>query len=669
MPEPPGKPDDEDESRPQPEDQDEPRKPEGGAAETTHQPAPTGLQPEKENVNPGSMVTAYGGDDVTGAKVENHRVGSVTNNFFGGHSGPGAHREHGANIRPLLANYVAPATHAPLMAALRRRRLVVLQGRPGTGRMLCALAVLDELVESVGMISGRFGLQRVDVESLKPRHGYVLDATYAPWSGRLGFVAYQRLEAQLKEQDCHLVVLVGAHSIVDPEINAIPHEPAEPKDVLRKHLACDLATTTAYATDELTDADLPARPGLLAGIARTLLATPVTEAPAVLRLRWLTDAVRSRFIKPEEMTDRDWAGYRAFLISWAVLDRVPAATACKAAASLADAIHATENPGKGIRRGPLDEGLGRWLDFVSEIDGAEHHILDSDPHKQRLGLRQPVLSLAILDVTWREYTVAREPLLRWLNELAEDRDIDVRYRSARAFGRFAAHDFDYIYKEHLSKWAMSPLIAQHRALGWALETALDGNPDLHKKIGDLLRDWSRGTIERKSAAIRVYGTRIGTNDVPRALRAFKRISEHHDALLGDEVAHSIADLFQSGAHTEVIATLTDWARSSVPALRRTAASSLADLAVRATAIDSNVPDLLRLCDESPARTAAVAELWRAVLTSRAGGQRPWTRLRTWRRKYADSPALAALISRLESDRVLGPRVRFNLGFRSQEDMR
>lgn len=627
---------------------------------------PIGLTPEPEDVNPDTVVTAYGGDAVRGAKVENHGNGSVTTNIFSGHPPPGARHEYGANVQPLLAHYVAPTTHAALKSALSERHLVVVRGRPGTGRKLCAFAVLDELADSVGEITGRHGLQCVEVESLKDRHGYVMDATYAPWAGRLDFITYQRLEARLKEHGCRLVVLVGLHTIVDPEVDAVPYEPAEPKDVLHGHLAGDRAA--AYAA-ELTDADLPARPRLLAGIARTLYTSSETEPPAARRLRWLTEAVRSRFIKPEEMTGKDWAGYRSFLIAWAVLDLVPAATVCAEAASLVQAVHATENPEKSMRRGPLDEQLGRWLDFVSEIDGAEDHILASDPHKQRLALRQPVLSLAVLDVTWREYTVARGPLLRWLNELISSRDVDVRYRCARAFGRFAAHDFDYVYKEYLSEWSMSPYVAHHRALAWALEAALDGNPDLRKKIGDLLYDWSRGSIERKSAAIRVYGTQIGVDDVDRALRTFKRITEQHEGTLRDEIPHVVGDLFQSGARAEVIDALTGWARSTVPALRRTAALSVVDLARRATAIGSNLPDLLRFCDGSLARADAVAELWRAVLTSQAGGQQPWERLRAWQRKHASSPALLALISRLETDAVLGPRIRFNLGFRPQEETR
>ncbi|HEX6469314.1 MAG TPA: hypothetical protein VF069_09480 [Streptosporangiaceae bacterium] len=575
------------------------------------------------------------------------------------------HKLTEAKQRELVDRFAGTPSRKRLIDLLGTEYVAVLQGRASTGRRTAALGALAHSSKTVAVIEGTHAPAALRPDDIEPRHGYVYDATEADWAGRLTEPALLGCQDMLARCDARLVVLVSPQADITAVVDRVVfHQPPSVMEVLYQHLRHALPD---HKTDDIVrqvslDLRLPADAARLAkaladGLARGLSVQDICASqPDPLR-----DEVRGLLRQEDRHQD---LARRAFMIAWAVLDGVSAVDICRAAQALAESLFAEEARHKDQQLGllPFGADLDQWLDY------ARH-----EPHDYASGLdrrltSRPGFPHAVLDVVWFDYVVAHRPFLRWLEGLATGHDPVIRMKAARAVGRLAAHDLDYIDRSCFTPWSRDWSPALRQATAWAIEQVVWDRPQALGRMLERAVGWAKSDdLPEQSTAARLFGTLLGARDPARAMRGLRRIA----ATSGTEglapiVTRSVVEIFDWGVRAHVRGTphvaglevqfrvveeLKDWTMSPFPVVRHLAAECLAELA-RLDAPER--PPLLALCDAEP---EPVTELWRRVLTSRTCGQEPWRALVAWSTNGLD---FVSLRQRLEQEPEVRKKLRFYL---------
>jgi hypothetical protein len=551
--------------------------------------------------------------------------------------------------RGLLERFAGTPARARLSELLLTERVVVLQGRIGTGRRTTALAALAMRATTTAVIDGTGTPAMLGPGDIKRGHGYVYDATEADWAKHLTETKLLGSLETLASRDVRLVILAPPDADTAAVRDCVvTHEPPDPWDVLARHLACALPDRDPAGIL----ADLPCEPRSPADAAK------LAEALAHGLCRGMSikeicdsrpDPLRSevRALLQQEDRNKD-LGRRAFMIAWAVLDGLSTVEICKAAQALAELLFAEESRHQNAKLGLLPFGayLDQWLGYARH-DPPEY----ADELDRRLTSR-PGFADAVLDVVWFDYVVAHRPLLNWLEDLIANQDPVVRLKAALAVGRLATHDYDYIERRCFLHWSHTGMVVLHQATAWALEAVLCKHPQRKDQVLARAARWAKSKdLREQSTAARLYGTLLGAREPIKAMHGLRRIASHSAIKLGPTLRFSVVEIFALGARTEVVEQLLDWTDSPFPAVRQLAARCLAELAQLHA---PEGPPLLALYDEAP---GPVIELWRRVLMSPVCGPEPWKALRAWGKNGVD---FTSLRERLEDEPEIRKRLRFHI---------
>ena len=176
----------------------------------------------------------------------------------------------------------------------------------------------------------------------------------------------------------------------------------------------------------------------------------------------------------------------------------------------------------------------------------------------RVQFKDPALASAVLDHVWNELDELRGPVRDWLDALGGDRDLEVRERAAAAVGYLASHGFGYVLDLIIEPWAMRGRTTREAA-ALALG-ALARHERFTDQVLDLLSRWARGPdgVRRETAAI-AYGWSIGRREPAIALRELRALARR-DAVLLPTVAEALYELVRRWRDREVLEALGQWTK-------------------------------------------------------------------------------------------------------------
>ncbi|MFE7566987.1 hypothetical protein ACFU76_08480 [Streptomyces sp. NPDC057539] len=542
-----------------------------------------------------------------------------------------------------LAETFAPnRRYDELCTKLTTRRVLVLRGRPGTGRRTAALRMLIQVGPKAGeVIALDPGTEPADfADHIQPGVAHVVVDPITGQNSPLRDVHLNAVRRRLGDDG--LFVLVVAHGTALEEVTAHEWEPPPAVDITRAHLLHAIRRSAA---------DGPSGDAVVAEQARRLLELEQTvsylgvspsprEAAGFARLLveyaagHCDDEELSRYGRTSaEETASGWFGEghqsagttlrdKAFLISLAVFDGLPYPLVAELGDLLYLRLRTVEEP---------DRAAGYPV-FASSPENrlrlARAHEYDDETHTAWGSLPERVVAFqngslwsTVLRHVWTSHPAVRKPLLAWLETLVTDRRIFVRLRAAVASGVLAAADFGYAFDNFLNQWGSSSETMRRQLAAWALYTAAEHGTDT--PVRRLLSDWSRRHhLERRWTVARSYAL-LGGTTATSALRDIGRMAETGpapDSGLQSALEQALEALLQGPAAITVLERLVQW-YGSRGSLRELAATGfLRGARRRHWAVNAEAtawPRLLWLADHDTDARRHIVVMWRALLGNRS----------------------------------------------------
>ena len=446
---------------------------------------------------------------------------------------------------------------------------MILVGNRATERGTSALAALDQCCEKLSEAIWESAPGALLAANIVPGTGYVWDASDASWADPLigpdAFGCRRALEAA----GARLVLLITVDCALDAVVrhHVVQHQSADVMEILRGFL-CTSVPEQALAESILDKITVtPSSPQRASELASDLQreisrarrdGADVNEAIAYVVRRYQDsyrlDAREVLRQKKGVPADED-LGRRAFMIAWAVLDGFPAAQICRAARDLAERLFKIEQHGRNARLSMLPFGdiLDEWLSHARE--NPPSYAEETDRRlRYRDGFANAVLK------RWFDFVVAHKALLKWLKNLALDRDGLVRLKAAQALGQLAVYDFDFIVGHSFVPWSGENRQGLHDASAWALEEVVRRSPAHTKRIFELAEDWAKpgSGIYRPSAAVRLVGAALGDKDPQRSLRLLRKVALRPSSVLRTQCMWAMVEMFTMGVELPVIEQTCEW---------------------------------------------------------------------------------------------------------------
>lgn len=429
----------------------------------------------------------------------------------------------------------------------------------------------------------------------------------------------------------------------------VPHERANAPEVLHKHLTRLLSNTYAgngepihsYVDRCLADPAIVEHlrnsppPGEVFDLARRLITIRKTDGQPGDAVRLLPSALRelaATVLSRPEGEDDDTALRRfSARVAYAVWNGNSLAVVSELAAKLLNALSKKDDsdPVKsalgGGMVGLIDPSMRGWDD--------EEGLDESERRSRQARLVDPELARAVLDVVWNVYHPLREPVMRWLLDVAGDPREKVRMRAGQVAGQLATYDFGYVYRELLRPLAESRRAVHRQAASWAVErVALDSR--LTARACRQVRDWAWSPNSYlNDTAARAYTTHVGAvADDP--LPNLYLIALRPEQLRSHSVALAVAHLYEPGnveSGLMILNHLKEWVSEDqrrLPGVH--AARAVTYLAQRtALAPDDAWPALLCLARDDDAARKLLIGLWRAALAEPETTHRAWSVVHAW----------------------------------------
>ncbi|GGS07835.1 hypothetical protein GCM10010269_53590 [Streptomyces humidus] len=577
---------------------------------------------------------------------------------------------------------------AEMARSLKEHRVVVLWGRPGSGRRSTAAVLLAEQVP-------RYQIRVLHAEGggdplrglceqpgkLTEDNGYLLDAGDRPVTPEL---LDRLVQSATDRRVCLVVFGTRAATGTDPmrgQVFEHIHPPL--RDVLRRHLVallsdhgdhcpraregepprCDAAVVDRYVTQVLDHPEvqplIKAPPvGQVVELARYLAGKVHSEDPDLLgiwrdRMRHLARRMLSSEGELEEGTPVN-PHVQSFRMAYAMFHLHPLADAFAAGEVLsAEILPLFETRESTPPNHVFNRDLARLI--PADMRSAEDQEADTP---RRAHLVDVDLLHAFLEVAWHDYDSLRRPLLNWLTALLGRSDLDlerVRVRVAEIAGILLRHDFDGVYRQLIRPWANGRSAVYRQCAAVAMEAAfLD--EELRDRAAGQAGAWANSPRRLlQDTAARTYGTQIGLADVPAALRRLTALGSRPELAASSSVAFSTSWLFLHGATAPVIAQVRAWLDAPSDHLPRHAMRTMITLGrfssgpgrqgrpalAEQALVDEKLPDLL-------------ADLWTRTMLSSETSTRAWDLMRQWLVAADGHEDLAALFETLAVRIFSGP---------------
>ena len=482
-----------------------------------------------------------------------------------------------------IGEWYAPApTDAELRSALASDRLVVLAGAAGSGRTTTALRLLAEFAPGqVHRLTSRLPVNEIGEDRLVTGHGYLAEPD--PGGRPPTEADLDAFAARLVTCEAYCVLIPAAededgfagyyqHPHRAPQLGAIferrverlqrnAHADGDPEraEVLRGLAAdpelLDLLGTRPEPADEVQLAEL------VAGIAegRFERAAVIADGGGLLDRHvegWLARLPEG----VDLLRHRGLVDAFAFRVALAVLNESPANMVWEAGAQLAWELHTTANPRLAPGRAVFSRLDGELLARQAKADlrdGAVD-VADASVPARILSYREPRTAAKLLAAVWNGRPNLRRPILRWLQDLSQDRRPDVWMRAALAIGLVTSWDFAFCYHEAMEGWVGSEFAKRRLVAAIALDQAAR-DERTRGAVQALLKQWTRGSRKEPmwTAAV-VLGYETGARDTASTLRMLRRIGVWNECELAEVASKCAADLFARGRFAEVLGSVDDW---------------------------------------------------------------------------------------------------------------
>lgn len=599
------------------------------------------------------------------------------------------------------SRYVPVANYADLLETLQQKQILVLNGRPGSGRFTTALRLLDSTVSgAISRVDGAGELDKFDESSIEDDRGYLMELS-RPQAETLTERALEALSDKLALRGAYLVVIChrdGQDHMLGGFARTCPLPNID--DLVQHHLReelrdderdVDAVLRQLYASHDLRIA-LAADPkpaeaaqiaGFLAEMARGEIDLSEVERRANLLVRrqveeWFAELSGPAGTLPEAIR------MTAFRISLAVFHDSEYDVVVKGGTTLAAKL-LKKAKGDHARKPEEslfaeDHGINLPASRATMEDGLVSFGGLATPTKlvRFTDERFPVMLLSHL---WHRHHKLRDAVLEWLTELSDDPRPMVWVRAAQAMGLFCSFSFSSTFTDNIG-----PLAATEGEDGeirrWFAAIALDHAARDERIAGavfERLQEWRRdGSEAQQWTAAAALGYDLGLNRIDDALRELHVLgtpserlpalqkAEHSDLVM--VASRSIANLLTFGAVSTVLDRISEWTRSRRQSVRDLARWSIAYLIhlrghsryvlvhsvgrsdQLGTANRRRWPLLLALLENEPDHTPGVSELVRWGLSGRDHGEVLHDQFRRWVHVAEKDPvcldALAAFMPHL-----------------------
>ncbi|MCS7484566.1 hypothetical protein ACFFQW_48435 [Umezawaea endophytica] len=599
------------------------------------------------------------------------------------------------------SRYVPVVNYGDLLDTLERMQVLVLNGRPDTGRFTTALRLLNAFTTGkISRVDGSEELAKFGESELEDDHGYLVELSQ-PQAEALTERVLEELAGKLKLKGAYFVVIChrdGQDHMLGEF--ARPCLPPDVDDLILSHLRedlrdedCDIGAVIQQlnANHGLRSA-LAAEPkpsevaqiaGFLAEMARGEIDLSGVETRAALLVRkqveeWFAELAGPVSTLPEALR------LTAFRISLAVFNSSEYDVVVNAGGALATKL-LKKAKGEHAKRPEEslfaeDHGVNLPASRATMEDGIVSFGGVGTPTKLVMFAddRFPVVLLSHL---WHRHHKLREAVLEWLTELSDDSRPMVWVRAAQTMGLFCSLSFSGTFTENIAPLAETEGVEGERRR-WFAAIALDQaarDERMTDAVFERLQEWRRyGNEAQQWTAAMALGYDLGLRRIGDALRELRVLgtpSERRSGLqsvghsdLVRVAGYSVANLLAFGEVPSVLLQLADWTRSERQSVRELARWSIKYLIFlrgydrhrlvhsvgrsdRLGTMDrKRWPLLLTLVENDPSRTYEISDLVRWGLRSRDRGEVMQRLFRLWVHTAEKDPAcldaLAAFIPHL-----------------------
>ncbi len=580
-------------------------------------------------------------------------------------------------LRWVRSRYVPMENYADLLETLEQKHVLVLNGRPGTGRFTTALRLLDHFAAGeISRFDGDEDLAKIGKSRIEEDCGYVVELSQ-PRAEALTERALDRLAGLVEPKGAYLVLIChrdGRDHVLGEFARPCPSPDID--DLVRRHLTeelrhddCDVEPvlrqlyTNAGLRNALASNPKPAEAaqiaGFLAEMARGEIDLTEVETRAGLLVRrqveeWFAELSGPAKSQPEALR------LTAFRISLAVFHGSEYDVVVNAGVALATKLlkkvkgENAKSPEESLFAD--DHGVNLPASRATMEDGFVSFGGLATPTKLVMFAdgRYPVVLLSQL---WHRHHKLREAVLEWLKELSDDSRDMVWVRAAQAMGLFCSLSFASTFTDHVEPLAAADRAHRRRFAAIALDQAAR-DERMADVVFERLQWWRRhGNEAQQWTAAAALGYDLGLHRIDDALRELRVLGtpfERRPTLLEvgyDDLvwvsAKSVANLLAFGEVRSVLTRLTDWTRSDRQSVRDLARRSIRRLIFlrgydrrllvhsvgrsdRSGAADRNRwPLLLALLENDPGYTNDISDLVRWGLRSRDPGEELEDMFRRW----------------------------------------
>ncbi|MEU8962180.1 hypothetical protein AB0C89_10790 [Streptomyces sp. NPDC048491] len=530
-----------------------------------------------------------------------------------------------------------------LCSLLTSQRVLVLRGRPDTGRRTAALRMLmqagPKTDEVIALDPGTEPAELAD--HVQPGQAHVVVDPLTSQDNPLRDIHLNAIRSRLGDHG--LLVVVAARGTAMEDVTAHDWEAPSAVDITRAHLLLAIQRSAEHfgPFDTAAAADKVCRLLELDSVVRYLSVGPSPREAvgfAGLLLEYAAgrcgDEELSSYGRTaaEEITSR-WFGVanqsagatlrdKAFLIALAVFDGLPYPLVAELGDLLYVQLRTVEEPDRAagypvFSSSPADR---LTLARAQELDDETYTAWGRLPERV-VAFQNDSLWNTVLRHVWTSHPAVRKPLLAWLDTLVTDRRVSVRLRAAVAAGVLAAADFGYAFDNFLDQWGSSPQPMQRQLAAWSLYTAAEHGMDT--AVRQLLSNWSRQhDLARRWTVARSYAL-LGGATATSALRDIGRMAAtgpEPDSALQSALKQALEALLQGPAAVIVLEQLVQWHASRGSLGELAAAGFLRGARRRHSVVDTEAatwPKLLWLSDHDAHARQYVVMMWRGLLGNRS----------------------------------------------------
>jgi hypothetical protein len=493
-------------------------------------------------------------------------------------------------IKRVRACYIRIEGYQECLRRLTTRRVLVLHGRPETGRATTGLHLLDRLSRGrVARWTRGTQLRGITASEIEEGWGYLVEMPTFSADDRE--IDLDWLGSVLDGRQAYCVIVVDHDPDGSPTFgDYLCEHPAPPAaKVVARQVRVDLAGAGPELWKRLEGlgnqllADLGAAPRLrdTVSLARLLVEhgrdqmseDDVLTGGAKLFQRQVADSFGALHRTHGESIPQEDLHTAAFRITLAVFSGSSYDVVLSAADKLTRKLAAKQKGGGQLRRKLFAGDREGWLvGMGAQLGDARRRLGGVWIPTRSVRFVNPKLPTAILAHLGQLDNVL--PVLReWLEELCAEKHPFTWVRAARGLGVLSAIDFPRMMTDLIGPWARSKKADKRLIAAMILDQVADDD-HVESAVVGRMHDWLRSdSYELRWTAAATVGWDFGMRHINDALDALAVIGTPDDGdfrirwNLRQVASASVAMLFAAGAYDEVTRRVLGWLRDRRHRLR------------------------------------------------------------------------------------------------------